>query len=251
VAVVDEQQLPDKSRTLSIGDILPMFATSTEQEAEKSRSLSIGDILPMFATSTEQDKLGDNKLDDKLGGEDKLGEDNGQKNAGLIFGIRGFGLYESLMEETEEDKDTATTVTPSEGTLEKRRTIAATAVGATTCAIAGGTASGAVGAAAGGIAGGLAGVPFAIFTFGLSIPVGAVVGGTVGGGAGVATGGSVGAVVGGTVGYQGYKHKDELSAKKDEVCLKINAKKEEVCATICAKKQELSVKFPAFSKKVE
>lgn len=95
--------------------------------------------------------------------------------------------------------------------VDKRKAVAASAIGAGTCAVAGGAGTGAVGVVAGGIAGGLAGIPAALFTFGLSIPIGAIAGAAAGGSVGVATGSSVGAAVGGTVGYKGYVHRADVS----------------------------------------
>lgn len=81
--------------------------------------------------------------------------------------------------------------------------------GATCGAMLGGAGGGTVGGIAGGIAGGMAGLPLALFTFGLSIPVGAVLGGGVGASAGAVTGGAAGVVTGGTAGY-GYGRRDEI-----------------------------------------
>lgn len=81
--------------------------------------------------------------------------------------------------------------------------------GATCGAMLGGASGGAVGGVAGTIAGGMAGVPLALFTLGLSIPVGAVLGGGLGASAGAVTGGAAGVVTGGTAGY-GYGHREEI-----------------------------------------
>jgi hypothetical protein len=81
------------------------------------------------------------------------------------------------------------------------------ALGAGAGAAALGTAGAATGALVGGTAGALAGLVPAIFTFGLSIPIGAVVGGS----AGLCTGGTVGTTVGftggGLAGYAGYTYR--------------------------------------------
>merc|ERR1719361_367584 len=83
--------------------------------------------------------------------------------------------------------------------------------GATCGAMLGGASGGAVGGVAGSIAGGLAGLPFALFTLGLSIPVGAVLGGGVGASAGAVTGGAAGVVTGGTAGY-GYGRREDIKS---------------------------------------
>merc|ERR1711879_265909 len=70
------------------------------------------------------------------------------------------------------------------------------------------------------------GVVPALFTFGLSIPVGAV----IGGGLGLCAGSSTGAVGGGAVGYYGYKYQSEIKSTalslKGKACLKANQVKE-------------------------
>merc|ERR1712113_334154 len=59
------------------------------------------------------------------------------------------------------------------------------------------------------LVGAAAGVVPAIFTFGLSIPVGAVIGMC----AGTAIGGSAGAVTGGVTGYTGFTHGKDIKEK--------------------------------------
>lgn len=72
----------------------------------------------------------------------------------------------------------------------------------TTCTAAGAVVGGTTIGAAGTLVGAAAGVVPAIFTFGLSIPVGAVIGMC----AGTTIGGSVGAISGGVAGYTGFTH---------------------------------------------
>lgn len=84
--------------------------------------------------------------------------------------------------------------------------------GAGAGAVAGGAAGGGAGVLTGGAIGAAVGVPFALFTFGLSIPVSAVVGGAIGGTAGVTAGGAGGAVAGGAAGYTGHKYRKEISS---------------------------------------
>lgn len=69
-----------------------------------------------------------------------------------------------------------------------------------------GGAGGAFGLASGMVVGGAAGVVPAIFTFGLSIPVGA----TLGGGGGLCLGGLMGGTAGGAAGLGAYKYRVEL-----------------------------------------
>merc|ERR1719230_2263710 len=82
------------------------------------------------------------------------------------------------------------------------------------CTTAGAAAGTLVGGATGGgtgtIIGAAVGVVPALFTFGLSIPVGAA----IGGGIGLCAGGSVGAVGGGAAGYGGYTWRKEINDSK-------------------------------------
>jgi len=82
------------------------------------------------------------------------------------------------------------------------------AVGAGTGAAAVGTAGAATGAVVGGATGALVGLVPALFTFGLSIPVGAVLGGGTGLCVGGAAGTSIGFAGGGTLGALGYTYRD-------------------------------------------
>lgn len=59
------------------------------------------------------------------------------------------------------------------------------------------------------MAGAALGVVPALFTFGLSIPVGAAIGGCVG----TVTGGGAGVVGGGVAGYGGFTYKDEIASR--------------------------------------
>merc|ERR550525_2095377 len=73
-----------------------------------------------------------------------------------------------------------------------------------------GAGGGAAGLAVGSAAGALAGLPFALFTFGLSVPAGAVFGGSAGLATGVATGASIGTVGGGVAGFGAYSKRDDF-----------------------------------------
>merc|ERR1712079_320288 len=70
----------------------------------------------------------------------------------------------------------------------------------------------AAGLVTGGAVGAAAGIPFALFTFGLSIPIG----GMLGGGFGLVTGGAAGTTVGataaGALGYGGFMKRAEIRA---------------------------------------
>jgi len=77
-----------------------------------------------------------------------------------------------------------------------------TAIGAAGGAVAMGTTGGAMGLVSGSMAGAVVGLPLAIFTFGLSIPIGASLGGGAGLCVGTAVGGTTGLVAGGAAGYK-------------------------------------------------
>jgi hypothetical protein len=76
---------------------------------------------------------------------------------------------------------------------------------------------GLAGLAVGSLTGVACSLPFALFTFGLSIPVGAAIGGTAGA--------TVGAVGGSAVGY-GYEHRSQIKAGVDGVVTKAATAKE-------------------------
>ena len=89
------------------------------------------------------------------------------------------------------------------------------------CAL--GVSGGATGLAAGSLVGGLLGVVPAVFTLGLSIPVGAV----IGGGTGLAVGSSVGvmggALSGGAAGYGAYKRKDDIQEMRSRAVSRVSS----------------------------
>merc|ERR1719414_586018 len=95
---------------------------------------------------------------------------------------------------------------------------AASAAGGATMLGAGG---GAAGLAVGGVTGVLAGLPFALFTFGLSVPAGAVFGGSAGLAMGAATGASIGAVGGGVAGFGAYSKRDDIRKAANLVASKV------------------------------
>merc|ERR1712046_374223 len=86
-----------------------------------------------------------------------------------------------------------------------------------------GAGGGLMGLTAGAGVGAAVGVVPAIFTFGLSIPVGAFIGGTFGLCAGTVVGGSAGLVGGGAAGYYGYERRDEINGVAECVMKKTSA----------------------------
>lgn len=92
------------------------------------------------------------------------------------------------------------------------RSVHVGAASAAAGAVGGATAGGAVGLLGGATTGGLVGVPFALFTFGASIPLCAALGGGLGMSAGAATGGAAAATAAGVSGYNGHKYRKEISS---------------------------------------
>jgi len=88
-------------------------------------------------------------------------------------------------------------------------TVASAAAGT----VAGSVAGGGMGTLAGATVGAVVGFVPAIFTLGLSIPIGAVIGGGTGFCTGVVAGGSVGVVGGGAAGYGGFTYRKEIGSK--------------------------------------
>merc|ERR1712232_468000 len=82
------------------------------------------------------------------------------------------------------------------------------------------------------------GVVPAIFTFGLSIPVGAFMGGAFGLCAGTVVGGSTGLVGGGAAGYYGYERRHEIKGAAKGVSDKANA-----CATAVKERALAGISF--------
>jgi len=103
-------------------------------------------------------------------------------------------------------------------------------------AVVGGTTTGAFGT----VAGAAAGLPLALFTFGLSIPVGAAVGLCVG----TTVGGSAGAVGGGAIGYGGFTHRKVLSEGIHSSWGKVSGKADQlkIAAFACAGQAQESMR---------
>merc|ERR1711879_659713 len=107
--------------------------------------------------------------------------------------------------------------------LVSKRSFQVTTLSAASGAVAVGAGSGLMGLTAGAGVGAAVGVVPALFTFGLSIPVGAFMGGAFGLCAGTVVGGSSGLVGGGTVGYYGYERRNEIKDAAKGVSDKANS----------------------------
>lgn len=112
----------------------------------------------------------------------------------------------NVVSATELAKQRVLTAVDNSKKLAADKPVATSAAGG---AVLGGASGGAVGLASGGLVGAACGMPLAIFTFGLSIPVGAVIGGSVGACTGVTVGGAAGAVGGSAAGY-GFEHRAQI-----------------------------------------
>jgi len=108
-------------------------------------------------------------------------------------------------------------------TFASKKSVQTTAASALGGAAAMGTGGAATGAVTGGIAGAAAGLPFALFTFGLSIPIGAAMGGVSGAVVGTAAGATAGAIGGGAAGYGGYQYRGEIRGAAGAVAAKASS----------------------------
>lgn len=106
------------------------------------------------------------------------------------------------------------------GDLVSQKSFQTTAASAAAGGMTLGAGGAAAGSVAGGVAGAVAGLPLALFTFGLSIPVGAVVGGGTGLVLGTAAGAATGALGGGAAGYGVYQKRDDLTSVGKTALLK-------------------------------
>lgn len=114
-----------------------------------------------------------------------------------------------------------------------------TAASATTGAVALGASGAATGVVTGGVMGAAIGVVPAIFTFGLSVPLGALLGAGAGLFSGAVVGSSVGFVSGGAAGYSAYVRKDEIRSgltnsmqfAKNSVCMSADFVSEKASAS--------------------
>merc|ERR1712232_1030054 len=105
---------------------------------------------------------------------------------------------------------TATTTKAKTVEIASNKAVQVTAASAAGGAVTLGTAGGVTGLATGGTIGAAIGLVPALFTFGLSIPIGAAIGGSCGLVAGTAVGGTTGLVGGGAVGYGAFTKRDEI-----------------------------------------
>merc|ERR1719210_1002459 len=94
--------------------------------------------------------------------------------------------------------------------IASNKTVQVTAASATGGAVTLGTAGGVIGLATGGTIGAAIGLVPALFTFGLSIPIGAAIGSSCGLVAGTAVGGTTGFVGGGAFGYLAFTKREEI-----------------------------------------
>merc|ERR1712125_58272 len=105
---------------------------------------------------------------------------------------------------------TATTTKAKTVEIASNKTVQVTAASAAGGAVTLGMAGGVTGLATGGTLGAAIGLVPALFTFGISIPIGAAIGGGCGLVAGTAVGGSTGLVGGGAVGYGAFTKREEI-----------------------------------------
>jgi len=112
-------------------------------------------------------------------------------------------------------------------TMARDRRVQVTAASTAAGGAAVGAGGAAVGLLTGGTIGAACGIPFALFTFGLSIPVTAMIGGGFGLVTGGAVGTTVGATTGGAVGFGAYTKRAEIKAgikKAKEVAVYLAAR---------------------------
>lgn len=114
----------------------------------------------------------------------------------------------------------------------------ATVAGAAGGAVALGASGGATGFAAGGAFGAVLGLAPALFTFGLSIPIGAALGSSTGLILGAAVGSATGAISGGAVGYGTYARRADLAQGAQTTAAKL-----EECSNYVKIKATASAKF--------
>jgi len=120
-------------------------------------------------------------------------------------------LQEGARSATKQARRAARDVYVAASQLVSKRSFQATFVSATGGAVACATGGGVAGLTTGGALGAAAGLPFALFTFGLSVPIGAMVGGGAGLVVGATAGATAGAVGGGAVGYGAYSKRAQVS----------------------------------------
>jgi len=114
----------------------------------------------------------------------------------------------------------------------------ATAASAASGAVALGVSAGSAGLVAGGAVGAALGVVPAVFTFGLSIPVGAIMGSGAGLCVGTAAGGTAGFIGGGAVGYGAFSHRQGI-----EQLVRTTVSKADQCKEYMKDKSSASKQF--------
>lgn len=132
------------------------------------------------------------------------------KSARIVAGKAAAGAKERAIDVATKTSKKTTELYTATREIVSQRSFQTTVASAATGAVTLGAGGGVTGLAAGGVAGAAAGVPFALFTFGLSIPIGAALGGGAGLIAGATAGATTGAVGGGAAGYGVYKKKDDI-----------------------------------------
>jgi len=130
------------------------------------------------------------------------------------------GLKEKLLEERAQFearlKVLENTKAAREAVAEKKQMVMVTVAAAAGGAVSLGASGGVVGLAGGGAVGAALGIVPAIFTLGLSIPVGAAIGAGIGLVVGTAAGGTLGLVGGGATGYGAYTKRKEICTGAEE-----------------------------------
>jgi len=106
-----------------------------------------------------------------------------------------------------------------------------------------GAGGGFMGLTAGAGVGAAVGVLPALFTFGLSIPIGAFIGGGTGLCVGTAVGGGAGFVGGGAAGHYGYEHRAQIKAAANGVVAKAETSANAVKQRVVASKEYVVGKF--------
>ncbi|CAE7570933.1 unnamed protein product [Symbiodinium natans] len=120
--------------------------------------------------------------------------------------------------------------------------VQATAAGVVGGAATLGVSGGATGLAAGTLVGGAIGILPALFTFGLSIPVGAAIGGGAGLAVGAAAGATAGAVSGGAAGYGAYAKRSQINEFRQDTVNKVSSSVDAVKGKAVASAQFLKDK---------
>lgn len=144
----------------------------------------------------------------------------GKETAVLLrkaLGVQAEAAQRQALEAATTAKGKAAEARKATGEFVSKKSVQTTAASAATGAMALGAGGGVSGLAAGTALGAAAGLPFALFTFGLSIPIGAALGGGSGLAMGAAAGATVGAVGGGAAGYGAFNKQNEIRSAAKQV----------------------------------